>query len=89
MGGPLVLCPGATASEDRVAKREMCQLEAKERFKPRPMRSVEVFQQRVERRMASIRECMERPFDDRVTTGSVTRQAAPPLPPPRPKGTLK
>ena len=87
--GLLLIPIAATASEDRVGKREVCTLEARQRFKPRQARSVDLFQITIERRQAYIQACMAGPSVDWVTTGSVGAEKAPPLPPHRPKSNAK
>ncbi len=81
----LVPSPVMSAGDDRVSKRQVCQLEARDRIKLRQTRSLEAFQRRIERRLAYVQSCMERPLNEWATTGSVAERPIPPLPPPRPK----
>jgi hypothetical protein len=80
----LIPLPALSANEDRTSKREVCRVEARERIKLRQTRSLETFQRRIERRVAYVQNCMERPLDE-WATGSVVGKPVPPLPPPRPK----
>src|SRR3712207_4177548 len=71
LAATLMISSGAAvADEDLVAKRELCQSEARQRFKPPQAGSFDLLKITIESRQAYVRDCMAR--DPSVTTaGSV------------------
>jgi hypothetical protein len=61
LGGLFLMTLAASASEDRAGKREVCTFEARQRFKPRQVRSVDLLQITIKRRQAYIQACMAGP----------------------------
>jgi hypothetical protein len=61
LGGLFLMTLAASASEDRAGKREVCTFEARQRFKPRQARSVDLLQITIKRRQAYIQACMAGP----------------------------
>ena len=76
MLAPLV----ASADENLPAKREACQVQARQQIKA-PRKGVDLYRLVVERRQAYLRDCMARVPHEEITTGAVP---LPPIPvPPR------
>ena len=79
----------ASADEDLSAKRGACQTSARQQIKARRATDPGLYEITMQARQNYVRECMARPPEDWVTTGTVRPKAAPPLPPRRPTGASK